>query len=68
RYLNYGAAGSLIGHALIHSFDFKGKQYNADGTLNKWWDAETERNYAKKTECFMNKFKNYTTDEQSIPV
>jgi putative endopeptidase len=42
--INYGAAGSIIGHELTHGFDDQGRKIDADGTLRDWWqpaDAST---------------------------
>ncbi len=49
--LIYGAIGAVIGHEITHGFDDKGRQYDADGNLNDWWqesDAQTFGKIAKK--------------------
>lgn len=38
--LNYGAIGVVIGHEMTHGFDDSGRQYDKDGNLNDWWEAE----------------------------
>jgi putative endopeptidase len=35
--VNYGGIGGIIGHEMIHGFDDKGRQYDADGNLRDWW-------------------------------
>ena len=37
--INYGAAGAIIGHELMHGFDDAGRAIDADGVLRDWWQA-----------------------------
>ena len=38
--MDYGAAGSVIGHEISHSFDNQGAQFDATGRLANWWTPE----------------------------
>jgi len=38
--VNYGAAGSLMGHEIGHAFDDRGRQFDGAGAVRDWW---TER-------------------------
>ena len=38
--VNYGAAGTLIGHELTHGFDDEGRTLDASGALRDWWTAD----------------------------
>jgi predicted metalloendopeptidase len=38
--MDYGAAGSVIGHEISHSFDNQGALFDATGKLNNWWTPE----------------------------
>ncbi len=38
--MDYGAAGSVIGHEISHSFDDQGALFDADGRLKNWWTKE----------------------------
>src|SRR6202140_2064171 len=38
--LDYGAAGSVIGHEISHSFDNQGALFDETGKLHNWWTAE----------------------------
>ncbi|HET7503363.1 MAG TPA: M13 family metallopeptidase [Kofleriaceae bacterium] len=38
--MDYGAAGSVIGHEISHSFDDQGAQFDAAGRLANWWTPE----------------------------
>ena len=42
--VNYGAAGSLIGHEIGHAFDERGRQFDGAGAVRDWWTpADAER-------------------------
>ena len=43
--VNYGAIGVVIGHEMTHGFDDQGRQYDKDGNLNNWWQAEDEARF-----------------------
>jgi putative endopeptidase len=43
--INYGAAGSIIGHELTHGFDDQGRKIDADGTLRDWWQPADARTF-----------------------
>jgi predicted metalloendopeptidase len=38
--MDYGAAGSVIGHEISHSFDDTGALFDATGKLANWWTPE----------------------------
>ena len=35
--VNYGAAGAIIGHEVMHGFDDQGRKFDSTGTLKDWW-------------------------------
>jgi len=37
--VNYGAAGAIIGHEVMHGFDDQGRKFDSTGTLKDWWTA-----------------------------
>jgi putative endopeptidase len=54
---NYGAIGSVIGHEMTHGFDDSGRQFDKDGNLKDWWNAEDAKAFearAKVMEDFFN--------------
>ena len=57
--INFGAIGKTIGHEIIHAFDDEGKQYDKTGNLRNWWTAKTEKEYNKRTKCFIEEFDNF---------
>jgi putative endopeptidase len=46
--VNYGGIGAVIGHEMTHSFDDRGRHYDADGQLQDWWTAEDARKFEAK--------------------
>ena len=41
--VNFGAAGTLIGHELTHGLDDQGRKLDAQGALRNWWsDSDDE--------------------------
>jgi putative endopeptidase len=60
--VNYGAIGVVIGHEISHGFDDQGAQFDAEGRLNNWWNAEDLKRFQEKTACVAHQFDGYTID------
>ena len=58
--VNYGAIGVVIGHEISHGFDDQGAQFDAQGRLNNWWNAEDLKRFHEKTACVVRQFDGYT--------
>ena len=41
-YTNYATLGDIVGHEITHGFDNLGRNFNSEGNLEDWWDAESE--------------------------
>jgi putative endopeptidase len=54
--INYGAAGSIIGHELIHSFDDQGRKFDAKGNLRDWWQPADAASYEKRGACIATEY------------
>lgn len=63
-YMNYGAIGNIIGNAIAHGFDDRGRQFDKID----WWDAETKSKYLEKTKCIVSQYDNYTAEEVGLKV
>ncbi len=37
--VNFGALGATVGHEITHAFDERGRPYDADGLIRRWWTA-----------------------------
>lgn len=54
--MNYGAIGAVIGHELTHGFDNMGHLFDKNGQLHNWWTIQTEREFNKRTHCFIDQY------------
>lgn len=57
--VNFGAAGSLIGHELTHGFDDEGRKLDASGALHNWWTPEDDRNFRARAAVLGGQFAQY---------
>ena len=57
--INFGAIGKTIGHEIIHGFDDEGKQYDKNGNLRDWWSMKTQREYNRRSQCFIREYDNF---------
>lgn len=58
--VNYGGIGAVIGHEMIHGFDDKGRQYDADGTLRDWWTKEDADKFKSRADQVVKQFNAFT--------
>jgi putative endopeptidase len=54
--VNYGAAGAVIGHELIHSFDDQGRKFDSKGNLRDWWKPADAAAYEQRGACIANEY------------
>ncbi|KAF5294753.1 hypothetical protein FQA39_LY00237 [Lamprigera yunnana] len=59
RCLNYGGIGVVIGHEITHGFDDKGRLFNKDGNLQRWWGKQAIQEFHKRTECLIDQYNSY---------
>lgn len=50
--VDFGAAGSIIGHEMSHGFDVLGRLRDHNGKLGNWWSKKTEVKYNAASKCF----------------
>ncbi|CAI9731130.1 membrane metallo-endopeptidase-like 1 [Octopus vulgaris] len=48
--MQFGALGSVVGHAYIHSLDLQGSQFDDNGNMKNWWSEQTKRNFLTEAE------------------
>jgi putative endopeptidase len=46
--VNYGGIGAVIGHEIGHGFDDQGSQFDGDGALRNWWQAEDRKGFEER--------------------
>ena len=56
----YGyAAASTIGHEITHGFDDQGRQFDAKGNLQSWWQAADSVNFTQRTAKIIRQFNEF---------
>ncbi|XP_059608764.1 neprilysin-4-like [Phlebotomus argentipes] len=68
RALNYGGIGVVIGHEVTHGFDDRGRLFDKNGNLFRWWSETAINNFQQRTNCLIAQYGNYTVSEVGIPV
>lgn len=53
RCLNYGGIGVVIGHEITHGFDDKGRLFDKDGNLHRWWKDEAIYGFHQRAQCLI---------------
>lgn len=64
--LNYGGIGVVIGHEITHGFDDKGKQFDAQGNINQWWDSDSSTSFKKKAQCIIDQYSEFSVSEVGV--
>ncbi len=57
--MDYGAAGSIIGHEISHSFDDQGALFDETGRLENWWTKEDFAHFAASAERLVKQYSAY---------
>ncbi|VDN52138.1 unnamed protein product [Dracunculus medinensis] len=68
KMVNYGAIGAVIGHEITHGFDDQGSQFDKDGNLQNWWNADSFKGFAKRKECIINQYSSYDVPNTDLKV
>ncbi|KAH0949954.1 hypothetical protein HN011_007844 [Eciton burchellii] len=68
RSLNYGGIGVVIGHEITHGFDDKGRLFDKDGNLHRWWKDEAIEGFHRRAQCLINQYACYTVTEVDMQI
>ncbi|XP_004523569.1 neprilysin-4 isoform X1 [Ceratitis capitata] len=66
RSLNFGGIGVVIGHELTHGFDDKGRLFDRNGSIHKWWTDSSIKGFDERARCIIAQYSNYTVGEVGI--
>ncbi|XP_053671017.1 neprilysin-4 [Anopheles nili] len=64
--INYGGIGVVIGHELTHGFDDKGRLFDRDGNLYRWWSDRAIDAFHERAACLVQQYSRYTIDEVGV--
>uniref|UniRef100_A0A182K3W4 Neprilysin, neutral endopeptidase 1 n=1 Tax=Anopheles christyi TaxID=43041 RepID=A0A182K3W4_9DIPT len=64
--INYGGIGVVIGHELTHGFDDKGRLFDRDGNLYRWWSDRAIEAFHERAACLVQQYSRYTIDEVGV--
>uniref|UniRef100_A0A182W0E2 Neprilysin, neutral endopeptidase 1 n=1 Tax=Anopheles minimus TaxID=112268 RepID=A0A182W0E2_9DIPT len=64
--INYGGIGVVIGHELTHGFDDKGRLFDRDGNLHRWWSDQAIEAFHERASCLVQQYSRYTIDEVGV--
>lgn len=54
--VNYGAIGVVIGHEMTHGFDDQGRNFDAAGNMNNWWQEEDSEKFKSLADILVAQF------------
>ncbi|HEX3758683.1 MAG TPA: M13 family metallopeptidase [Kofleriaceae bacterium] len=57
--MDYGAAGSVIGHEISHSFDDQGALFDASGKLQNWWTPDDFAHFKASSTALARQYDGY---------
>jgi putative endopeptidase len=57
--VNYGAAGAIIGHEIMHGFDDQGRKIDENGAVRDWWTKEDASRFKALTESLDQQYSSY---------
>lgn len=52
--------GVVIGHELTHGFDDKGRLFDSNGNLLRWWSDSAINNFHDRARCLIQQYSNYS--------
>jgi endothelin-converting enzyme/putative endopeptidase len=54
--VNFGAAGSVMGHEITHGFDDQGRKFDGRGNLRDWWTPADAKAYEERGKCIADEY------------
>jgi len=57
--VNYGAAGAVIGHEIMHGFDDQGRKIDENGAVRDWWTKDDATRFKALTDALGKQYSSY---------
>ncbi|GLV45113.1 Neprilysin 4 [Carabus blaptoides fortunei] len=68
RALNFGGIGVVIGHEITHGFDDKGRLFDKEGNLQRWWNDRDIFEFQSRAKCLIDQYNKYNITEIGVQV
>ncbi|XP_023951976.2 neprilysin-4 [Bicyclus anynana] len=66
RSLNFGGIGVVIGHEITHGFDDKGRLFDCEGNLHRWWSDRAIEVFHQRAQCLIDQYGRYVVPEVNM--
>ncbi|CAH0723238.1 unnamed protein product, partial [Brenthis ino] len=66
RSLNFGGIGVVIGHEITHGFDDKGRLFDCEGNLHRWWSDSAIEAFHHRAQCLIDQYGQYVVPEVNM--
>ncbi|XP_047529639.1 neprilysin-4-like [Vanessa atalanta] len=66
RSLNFGGIGVVIGHEITHGFDDKGRLFDCEGNLHRWWSDSAIEAFHHRAQCLIDQYGHYIVPEVNM--
>ncbi|XP_045772204.1 neprilysin-4-like isoform X2 [Maniola jurtina] len=66
RSLNFGGIGVVIGHEITHGFDDKGRLFDCEGNLHRWWSDIAIEAFHHRAQCLIDQYGQYIVPEVNM--
>ncbi|DBA04045.1 TPA: hypothetical protein N0F65_009392 [Lagenidium giganteum] len=65
----FGGVGMSVGHEITHGYDSKGRFYDENGSIRRWWNDADDAEFKRRSECFIDQYSSFRlTDNQGAYV
>lgn len=58
----------MIGHEITHGFDDKGRLFDKNGNLHRWWRDEAIDGFHQRAQCLIDQYTRYTVTEVGMQI
>jgi putative endopeptidase len=59
--VNFGGAGTVIGHEMSHGFDDSGRRFDPKGNLTDWWTPSDDAAFRERVSCVASQYSEYSS-------
>lgn len=67
-YATFGGIGLIIGHEIMHAYDYRSIAFKNQGVMTGWLDKTKDAVFWNRTDCLFHQFNAYTDQQTGIKV